>query len=282
MQVIYTKDLLNSVLEPYRSKNLSIGLVPTMGALHEGHKSLVKKAVAANKITVVSIFVNPTQFNNPDDLEKYPRNLEQDVKKLEELNANIVIFTPAVKEIYTDEVVSQSFEFDGLEHKMEGKHRKGHFDGVGTIVKQLFEIVKPHFAYFGEKDYQQLLIIKKMVAKLQMPLTVVGCPILRESHGLAMSSRNELLAPEVRTRAAIIYRSLLKAKELFANHSPQEVLDWVTKQFEDSEISKLEYVEIAHAETLDVITQKVANEKYRIFTAVYAGEVRLIDNLALN
>jgi pantoate--beta-alanine ligase len=282
MEIIYTKNLLNTALKAHRAQNHSIGLVPTMGALHEGHESLVRTSVAANDVTVVSIFVNPTQFDNQNDLEKYPRNLELDVERLKNISPNLLVFAPGVEEIYQKDVVSQPFDFEGLENKMEGTHRKGHFDGVGTIVKQLFEIVQPHFAYFGEKDYQQLLIIKKMVANYKIPVTVVGCPILREKNGLAMSSRNERLSPELREKASVIYQSLLEAKDLFATHSTQEIIDRITGKFEESEDFDLEYVEIANAENLETAHQKLANTPYRIFTAVYAGDVRLIDNLALN
>lgn len=282
MKIIHKKDLLNDILKPYRNQKISVGLVPTMGALHEGHESLVKTSLATNEVTVVSIFVNPTQFNNKADLSKYPRNLERDVAILKKLDPSIVIFAPEVEEIYEDKVVSESFDFDGLENKMEGKHRKGHFDGVGTIVAQLFKIIKPTNAYFGEKDYQQLLIIKKMVSKLSIPVTIVPCPILREVNGLAMSSRNERLSAELRENASIIYKSLQTAKKLFKAHSPEKVLETVSGLFEKSGDFDLEYVEIANAETLEPIAEKQPDTKYRIFVAVYAGDVRLIDNLALN
>lgn len=282
MKIFRQKQRLQEVLKTYKSQQFSVGLVPTMGALHTGHASLVKASLASNDVTVVSIFVNPTQFDNQEDLKKYPRTLEQDVKRLETIDKNIIIFAPDVKDIYEKDVVSVPFDFDGLENEMEGKHRTGHFDGVGTIVKQLFEIVQPDHAYFGEKDYQQLQIIKKMVAQLEMPVKVIGCPILREENGLAMSSRNERLPLALREKASLIYQSLLKAKEFFASHRIEEVIDKMNTAFENSEDFRLEYVEISDASTLKPAKSRVEGRKYRIFIAVYAGNIRLIDNLALN
>src|SRR5690606_37822353 len=166
-----------------------------------------KESVKHNSHTVISIFVNPTQFNNPEDLEKYPRTLETDVDKIKTVNEDIIVFAPSVKEMYDDNITSANFSFDGLENQMEGRFRPGHFDGVGTIVKKLFEIVEPDNAYFGEKDFQQLQIVKKMVEKNNMPVNVVGCPILRDENGLAMSSRNQRLSDEDKTKAALIYKT---------------------------------------------------------------------------
>src|SRR5690606_20866245 len=198
MEVFEQKGPLSEHIEFLKNKGLHIGLVPTMGALHKGHLSLVKAALEANDIVVVSIFVNPTQFDNKTDLKKYPKTFEKDLKILEGASPNIIVFAPSVDEIYKKNIKSQKFDFDGLEFKMEGKFRKGHFDGVGTIVKQFFEIVKPHNAYFGEKDYQQLLIIKKMAEKHVMPVNIIGCPISRQPNGLAMISRNERPSQEIR------------------------------------------------------------------------------------
>ena len=282
MEIFHQKQSLTKYIEHLKSKGHSIGLVPTMGALHEGHLALVKKALIKNNTIIVSIFVNPTQFDNASDLQKYPKTLEQDIIKLEKIDKNIVVFSPSVKEMYANNISSEKFDFDGLEFEMEGKFRNGHFDGVGTIVKQFFEIVKPHNAYFGEKDYQQLLIIKKLVEKYNIPVNIVGCPISREANKLAMSSRNERLTKETREKASFIYDTLLAAKQKFGTKSALYVTEWVKKQFQKNELFNLEYYEIADANTLKTVKRKNKNKTYRAFIAVYANDVRLIDNIALN
>jgi len=260
----------------------NIGFVPTMGALHEGHLSLLRAAVANNDLTVISIFVNPTQFNNADDLAKYPRTLEADVDKIKTVSDKIIVFAPSVDDIYQGNTVSESFNFDGLEHQMEGQFRPGHFNGVGTIVKRLFEIVKPTNAYFGEKDFQQLQIVKKMTAKEKLPVTVIGCPILREPNGLAMSSRNERLTDAERKEAAIIYKILKESRKLFAQKSAAEVTQWVQKSFAKHPAFALEYFQIADEATLLPCVRKSQNKKYRAFIAVFVNNVRLIDTISLN
>jgi pantoate--beta-alanine ligase len=233
---------------------------------------------------VVSIFVNPTQFNNPDDLEKYPRTFEDDVLRISllEKDREITIFSPPASEIYGSTVVSEKFSFDGLEHEMEGKFRDGHFNGVGTIVRRLFEVVQPDKAFFGEKDYQQLQVIKKLVEKLQLPVEIVGCPISREASGLARSSRNERLSKEDRQSAAFIYEILQKTREDFGTKSASNIALWVEQEFKKHPAIELEYFEIANADTLKSIQQKEDGQKYRAFIAAYFGDVRLIDNIALN
>ncbi|MCQ0111663.1 pantoate--beta-alanine ligase [Zhouia amylolytica] len=282
MKIFKQKQPLSSFLKEERMKSKTVGLVPTMGALHSGHMSLVKRASAENNLVVVSIFVNPTQFDNKSDLEKYPRFLEKDLETLKKVNSEVIVFTPSVEEIYANNINAQKFDYDGLEHEMEGKFRNGHFDGVGTIVKQLLEIVDPHKAYFGEKDYQQLLIIKKLVEKNHMPVEIVGCPIERENNGLAMSSRNERLPSETRKKASFIFKTLLEAKEKFGTESALDVTNWIKEKFKQEPLFDLEYIEIANADTLEPIERKRDNEKYRAFIAVYADSVRLIDNIALN
>ncbi len=213
MKVFYKKETLEAYLNKLRHKN-SMGFVPTMGALHKGHLSLIKRAKVENNLVSVSIFVNPTQFDNKEDLIKYPKDLKKDLEYLEKANCDIV-FAPEVDEIYDNSVAAESFDFDGLEHEMEGKHRNGHFDGVGTVVKKLFEIVNPNKAYFGEKDFQQLQIVKKMVEKFKLPVQIVACDIYREQDGLAMSSRNVRLTKQQREEAPYIYKTLKRAKEKF-------------------------------------------------------------------
>ena len=272
---------LKSHLEPFLQDGKTIGFVPTMGALHQGHLSLMEESLQNNSVTVVSIFVNPTQFNNPDDLKKYPRTLEADLEKIKSLNPNIIVYAPSVEDIYEGKTESKPFEYDGLEFQMEGKHRPGHFDGVGTIVKKLFEIVTPTNAYFGEKDFQQLQIVKKLVAKYKLPVNIIGCKIHREDNGLAMSSRNERLSNEERKNASIIYKIIKEARKLFGTKSAKEVTEWVTHQFAKQKMFELEYFEIADEQTLLPCKRKSKHKKYRGFIAVFVNNIRLIDNISL-
>ncbi|MEN8186544.1 MAG: pantoate--beta-alanine ligase [Bacteroidota bacterium] len=280
MKVFNTINSLQSFLSKI-DKNIKIGFVPTMGALHNGHLSLLSKASSENEITVVSIFVNPTQFDKKEDLDKYPQTLQEDLKMLE-LEKCDVVFVPSVKEMYQSELKPQNFEFGGLENVMEGAFRKGHFDGVGTIVKKLLEIVNPTNAYFGEKDFQQLQIIKKMVEIENMKVNIIGCEIFREDDGLAMSSRNSRLSKEQREAAPLIYQTLLKTQKLFPEKDIESVKNMVKNTFENHLILKLEYFDIADTETLISSCKKENDKKYRGFIAVYADTIRLIDNIALN
>ncbi len=282
MVIFHKREPLRRELLSLAKEGKTIGLVPTMGALHAGHLSLVEEAAAENDVVVVSIFVNPTQFDNKEDLHKYPRDLEKDIDLLNAVQPGILIFAPAVEEVYTGDIAPSSFDFDGLEFRMEGKFRQGHFDGVGTIVKRLFEIVEPDNAYFGEKDYQQLQIIRTLVKKHRIPVKVHGCPIRREENGLAMSSRNERLSDKQRKEAGFIYETLQTVKAEFGTKSVQEIREQVSEAFRKHPSFRLEYMEIANAGTLRPAEQKETGQKYRAFIAVYAGEVRLIDNIALN
>ncbi len=263
------------------NKHKTIGFVPTMGALHKGHLSLIKRSKSENYLTVVSIYVNPTQFDKKEDLITYPRTQQKDIDLLDSIDCD-VIFIPSTKDIYTENVESQNFDFRGLDKVMEGSFRDGHFDGVGTVVKRLFEIVKPTNAYFGEKDFQQLQIIKKMVEIENLPVNIVGCEIYRENDGLAMSSRNRLLNKEQRKEAPLIYQTLQKAQIQFPNNNIKDVKEMVKNTFEKNEILKLEYFEIADIKTLTPATIKNKHTKYRGFIAVFSDTVRLIDNIALN
>jgi len=273
---------LEEAITELKQSGKSIGLVPTMGALHKGHVSLVKKALRQNDLVVVSIFVNPTQFNNKNDLKKYPRTLEKDAELLKQVSDKILVFAPTADDIYNSNIKSINFDFDGLEHEMEGEFRPGHFNGVGTIVKRLLEIVSPDRAYFGEKDFQQLQIIKKLVAKFKIPVKIIGCTIKREPDGLAMSSRNTRLKPEFREAAPFIYKTLKAAKKKFGTKSANEVVKWVNKQFAKHPILKLEYFTIVDTIALKPVKRKSNKKTYRAFIAVYADDVRLIDNIALN
>ena len=216
-----------------------------------------------------------------EDLEKYPRTLEADVSLLKK-EACDVVFAPTVAEVYGNGIKSEKFNFDGLEHEMEGRHRVGHFDGVGTIVKRLFEIVQPTRAYFGEKDFQQLQIIKKLVFKYEIPIKIIGCPIYREDDGLAMSSRNSRLSKSHRLAAPFIYEILKEAKRRFHKESISTIEKWVEEAYKMNTHLQLEYFEIANAQTLRPAQRKLTTNKYRAFVAAYAGNVRLIDNIALN
>ncbi|MCX7546422.1 pantoate--beta-alanine ligase [Xanthomarina sp. F1114] len=282
MKIFTERTQIQNVIRQNKTRNLSIGFVPTMGALHDGHLFLVKEALKENQVVVVSIFVNPTQFDNKDDLKKYPRTLDNDVELLESVSKDILIYAPTVADIYNGQTVSEAFDFDGLEFEMEGRFRSGHFDGVGTVVKRLLEIVTPDNAYFGKKDYQQLMIIKKLVEKQQIPVNIVGCDIYREVNGLAMSSRNVRLKREYREAAPFIFKTLQTAKNKFGTKSANKVTEWVENEFAKHKFLKLEYFIIADAVTLKSVKRKNKNKKYRAFVAVYADDIRLIDNIALN
>ena len=257
-----------------------IGFVPTMGALHAGHISLVKQAVSETQVVVVSIFVNPTQFNDKSDLEKYPRNLEADLKLLEKTGCQIV-FAPKPEEIYP-EPDTRKFEFGELETVMEGKHRPGHFNGVAQVVSKLFDIVEPDKAYFGLKDFQQLAIIKAMVAQLKIPVEIISCPIIREESGLAMSSRNELLTVEERKNAAVISRTLFEAKKLSTQKSVSELVEWISQTINNNQYLTVEYVEIADDQQLQPVKSWDEKGGKVCCVAVFCGKVRLIDNIVFN
>ena len=282
MNIFYKSDELRTFINNESNKDSTTGYVPTMGALHKGHASLIKQSLTENKLTIVSIFVNPTQFDNNTDLDKYPRTLDNDLELIKEINQNIIVFVPNAKELYEDKIDAKIYSFDGLEHEMEGKHRKGHFNGVGTVLELFFNLIKPTKAYFGKKDFQQLQIVKKLVSKYNLGVTIVGCDIFREKSGLAMSSRNERLSADSRKKAEFIYKTLLEAREKFKTNSATYVEEWVTKQFKKNKPLELEYVSIANTETLKPIITKSENQNYRIFIAAFIDNIRLIDNIALN
>lgn len=279
MKVLKSKKTLIDYVERQREMGKKIGFAPTMGSLHEGHLSLYKAAKKENDEVISSIFVNPTQFNNPDDFQKYPKTLEKDLELLEKAGVDAV-YVPNVEEMYPDGLNSKKYDFDGLENEMEGKYRPGHFDGVGTIVEELFRQVQPHNAYFGEKDYQQLAIIKKMVEKTKLPVKIHGVPTLREEDGLAMSSRNVRLTETQRKEATIIYETLTKVKEWFKVISLEEIKQKVTDIFRNSNF-ELEYFVIADEKTLKETDYFYKDKNYRAFIVAYADDVRLIDNMHL-
>ena len=283
MNVYTTKHDISDAIKVLKGQKKKLGFVATMGALHQGHMALVKTALSQNDVAIVSVFVNPTQFNNQEDLDKYPRTLERDVNLLKTVSKDkIIVFAPTVETIYNGNTISEQFDFDGLEFEMEGKFREGHFNGVGTIVKRLLEIIQPDKAYFGEKDFQQLQIIKKLAKKYNLPSEIIGCKIQRESSGLAMSSRNERLKEVYKKEASFIYKTLKTAKIKFGTKSANKVTEWVTKQFAKNKLLELEYFIIADEQTLKSVKRKSNKKSYRAFIAVYADDIRLIDNIALN
>lgn len=261
-----------------RDKGLTIGFVPTMGALHPGHISLVERARRENDIVMSSIFVNPIQFNNPDDLKKYPRTIESDMDMLKAAGCDVV-FVPTVEEMYPEEV-NKSYDFGKLADVMEGAFRPGHFNGVAIVVKKLFDIALPHRSYFGEKDFQQLQIIKALVQIENLDVEIVPCPISREADGLARSSRNERLTPEMRTASPFIYQTLKDAQRMAANHSAEEITAFVEMNFKSHELLELEYFSIASGVDLQPVSGKIS-EGDMGFIAVFAGGIRLIDNIQL-
>lgn len=283
MKIFNSSLELGKQLKIQKAATHSIGFVPTMGALHDGHISLIKTAIKDNDFVVVSIFVNPTQFDNSKDLDQYPKTLENDLEKIKSISSsNLAVFTPSVQEIYGLSVIRSKFDFSGLEHQMEGKFRPGHFDGVGTVVQKLFNIVSPDVAYFGEKDFQQLQIIKKLVSTAKIKIKIVSCPILREPNGLAMSSRNRRLTHVEKERATKIYKTLKSVQEQFADKDIQSIIEGVKNQFKNDDFLRLEYFQIADESTLKPITFYDSSKQYRAFIAAYIRDVRLIDNIALN
>ena len=277
MKLVHTINELRAELAAQRQAGKKIGLVPTMGALHEGHASLVRRAVAENDIVVVSDFVNPTQFNDKNDLLKYPRTLEADCELLENEGAAYV-FAPSVEEIYPEPDTRQ-FSYAPLDTVMEGKYRPGHFNGVCQIVSKLFMIVEPDKAYFGEKDFQQLAIIREMVKQMQFPLEIIGCPIVREADGLALSSRNARLTDEQRQQALNISRTLFQSKEYAVSHTVAETQQFVEDAIAASEGLELEYFELVDGTTLQKISRWEETDYAVGCITVFCGEVRLIDNI---
>ena len=277
MELIQTIRELRAKLDALRGEGKTIGLVPTMGALHAGHASLVKRAVAENDVVVVSDFVNPTQFNDKDDLAKYPRTLDADCRLLESCGAAFV-FAPSVEEIYP-KPDTRTFSYAPLDTVMEGKYRPGHFNGVCQIVSKLFLIVEPTRAYFGEKDFQQLAIIREMVRRYPFDLQIVGCPIVREADGLALSSRNARLSGEQRKQALQISKALFASVDYAKSHTLAETKAFVEKTIADAEGLRLEYFEIVDGNTLQTVGEWEESKYIVGCITVFCGEVRLIDNI---
>lgn len=280
MKLISTGAEWNPLWLNHLQKNQQIGLVPTMGALHDGHLDLIRKSKELSDLTVVSIFVNPTQFNNPEDFAKYPITVEEDLEKLAFEGVDYV-FLPTVKTMYPSPT-KLKIDFGDLEHVLEGQFRPGHFNGVGVIVSKLFHMIRPHIAFFGQKDLQQVAIIKRLVNDLSIDLKLEIVPTRRESDGLAMSSRNRRLNSEERKNALILIESLKKAKiELLAGKNWQDIQNQVKEDFKNISLVKLEYFELIHTETFEKQAQFSPHHKSSICIAAYIGDTRLIDNIQI-
>lgn len=279
MKVFQNAGQIHAEINFLRSQGKKIGLVPTMGALHKGHISLIESALTACDIVVCSIFVNPLQFNNPEDFKKYPSTIANDMKLLEEIDCHL-LFNPSYDQVYGQ---SQPREFDlgHLNDVMEGKFRPGHFQGVANVVLRLFEIIQPDMAFFGLKDYQQYMVIKKITAQYLPQITILGIETIRDEKGLAMSSRNLRLTPDQYTNAVKVASLLKKVGSKLQTKSVQEVKSWFQKEVNKLSEMSFEYLEIANAETLEPVNELDANQKLRAFTAFYAGDVRLIDNISI-
>lgn len=281
MKLISNKGGLQDELALLRQRGKTIGFVPTMGALHRGHTSLVERAIDENDACMVSIYVNPTQFNDKNDLDNYPRELERDLETLGRYDVDFV-FAPGDKDMYPGGFKLKSYDFGQLSRTLEGEHRPGHFDGVATVVDRFLEMIQPDRAYFGEKDYQQLLIVRKLVELQNHKTKIIACPIVREGDGLAMSSRNQLLSPADRKFAAFIYQSLQQAKKLSSKIDVKSLKSWVEEQFRDNPALKLEYFEIVDARNLYPVPSLDEAESIRACVAVWAGHIRLIDNIEIS
>ena len=280
MKVINKTSDIQAIIEQFKNDGKSIGLVPTMGALHKGHLSLVKNSISNNDITVVSIFVNPTQFNNPNDLASYPRTVEKDLELLQTVGCDIV-FAPEADDIYSKSETDSRFEFDfeGLDKVMEGKFRPGHFNGVVQIVSKLFDLVRPNRAYFGEKDFQQLAIIRLMTRRYNLPIEIVPCPIVREDLGLALSSRNSLLKDNEKQVASHIYAVLNESRQFVPQTEVEELKQCVIAAIEQKPELKVEYFDIVDGHTLKSIGKWDESDYVVGCITVFCGNVRLIDNI---
>lgn len=282
MKILNNRAELEQFVFKAKKQNKSIGFAPTMGALHDGHISLYMEARKENNLVISSIFVNPTQFNNPEDLEKYPRTIEKDIEKLDASGLVDAVYVPSVEDIYPDNLESKHYNFNGLENEMEGAARPGHFDGVGTVIERLFDQVQPDNAYFGEKDFQQLKIIEALVDNLKLPVKIHGVKIHRQDDGLAMSSRNMRLSDEERNASTIIYQTLKKVNDWFRIITIPEIKNRVEEIFENQKDMELEYFLIADEETLKNTDFFYKDKNYRAFIVVNVGKIRLIDNMHLD
>ena len=278
MEIVYTQTALKEKRKELKNKSLKIGFVPTMGALHAGHLQLIKQARKENDIVICSIFVNPIQFNNPTDLERYPRDTEKDMELINDYCD--MVFIPSVEEMYPSPP-TETYHFGTLETVMEGLHRPGHFNGVAVVVKRFFDIVQPDTAYFGKKDFQQLAIIRKLVADYHLNIDIQAVDTVRETDGLAMSSRNKLLSPQARSLAPFIWQTLQQAKKLKNEKNPHQIKEWIEGEFNKNNFFTLEYAQLVNAQTLEEVNQYSQAENIVACVAVWLDNVRLIDNIII-
>ena len=280
LETVSSSEQVQLQLKSWWAESVRIGFLPTMGALHEGHISLLRKAQEQCQKVIVSIFVNPTQFNDAKDLSNYPRTLERDSRLLE-ANGLDLLFVPSAKEMYPNGLQKETYEFGSLTVGMEAANRPGHFDGVATVVSHLFDACSPDVAFFGEKDFQQLQIIRALVSLQNRPIEIVGCPIMREESGLAMSSRNQLLSPEARQNAAVIYKSLKELREQAHKVEPKKLKEDFKEKLKGIPNAELEYIKICDERGLLEVNELNSNEQLRAFAVVRFEGVRLLDNLSL-
>ena len=277
MQLYTLKSQVEKSIDKAKDLKKTIGLVPTMGSLHQGHLSLLKKAVQSCEVVWVTIFVNPTQFNNKQDLNNYPKNIKKDLKMIYEISKNIFVFNPEISEMYENKLKIENFDFQDLDKELEGKYRNNHFSGVGTIVSKLFNLFKPTKAFFGEKDFQQTRIIDRLIKIKNFQTELVICPTVREQNGLALSSRNALLSTENKEKAAVIYKTLIYCKENFKKKSFKNIYNDCKKEINSLNDFELEYLEITDNKTLKKTKKNDVNKSFRVFICVLVNGVRLID-----
>ena len=279
MQLYTLKSQVEKSIDKAKDLKKTIGLVPTMGSLHQGHLSLLKKAVQSCEVVWVTIFVNPTQFNNKQDLNNYPKNIKKDLKMIYEISKNIFVFNPEISEMYENKLKIENFDFQDLDKELEGKYRNNHFSGVGTIVSKLFNLFKPTKAFFGEKDFQQTRIIDRLIKIKNFQTELVICPTVREQNGLALSSRNAFLSTENKEKAAVIYKTLIYCKENFKKKSFKNIYNDCKKEINSLNDFELEYLEITDNKTLKKAKKNDVNKSFRVFICVLVNGVRLIDNI---
>ena len=282
MKVVKTIREIKKIISEQTKQDLKLGLIPTMGALHKGHLSLIERATKNCDLIWVSIFVNPTQFNDKNDFESYPRDYLGDILKIKAISSDINIFIPRTSMIYNEKVESDKFDFGLLNKVMEGKFRPGHFNGVATIVKKLFKIFNPNFVYFGEKDFQQTTIIKKIIKDYFPKINLIVCPTLRQNNGLALSSRNKLITEKSLKNCGVIFECLIFTKKNYLKISFSDLFEIVKEKIQKFKNFELEYFEIRNEETMKSYEKHTKKSRFRAFICVKVDGIRLIDNLLLN